>query len=58
MKKKYSYFYNSSWGLYEQDMRETFGEDYRSISYLELFNRVLSKTRKQEFASLFTLETT
>ena len=44
-------------GLYEQDMRETFGEDYHSISYLELFNRVLSKTRKIEFASLFTLET-
>ena len=57
MKKKYSHFYNSSWGLYEQDMRETFGEDYHSISYLELFNRVLSKTRKIEFASLFTLET-
>lgn len=54
---KYSHFYNSSWGLYEQDMRETFGEDYHSISYLELFNRVLSKTRKIEFASLFTLET-
>lgn len=57
MKKKYSHFYNSSLGLYEQDMRETFGEDYQSISYLELFNRILSKTRKQEFASLFTLET-
>lgn len=57
MKKKYSHFYNSSLGLYEQDMRETFGEDYQSISYLELFNRVLSQTRKQEFASLFTLET-